>query len=77
LENTKEVTRKATNKYTIITIMNWEKYQIINKGATSKPTNKQQTNNKQITTNNNDNNVDNDNNTIYAHFENSWKEYNL
>lgn len=50
LKSTGEITTKTTNKYTIITILNWNYYQI----ATSDITNEQQTTNKQLTTNKND-----------------------
>lgn len=46
LEKSGEITIKTTNKFSIISITNWEKYQADNKQVT----NKQQTNNKQITT---------------------------
>lgn len=56
LEKMGNLTIKSTNKYSIITIINWGYYQ----GDRNKITNKQPTNNQQITTNNN---VNNDNNT--------------
>ena len=40
LKSTNEVTTKATNKFTILTITNWEKYQGFDLGATNKATNK-------------------------------------
>ena len=53
LESTGEVTSKSTNKYTLITLVNWGKYQFdkekITNEITSNITNEQQTNNKQIT----------------------------
>lgn len=39
LESTKEITSKTTNKYTIITVMNWEDYQGDEKISTNKITN--------------------------------------
>lgn len=70
LQKTKEITTKSTNKYTIITICNYDNYQIqtIYEQPTNEPTNNQQitsnqpTNNQQITTNKNDNNNNNENN---------------
>ena len=47
LENTGEITRKTTNKYTIITLANYEKFQDI---TTSNATIEQPTNNQQTTT---------------------------
>ena len=76
LKSTSEITSKSTNKFTIITICNYDKYQygIVEEQQTNQQanqqtnnkqiTNKQQTNNKQITTNNNDNNDNNDKNII-------------
>jgi uncharacterized phage protein (TIGR02220 family) len=66
LEATNEITRKTTNKYTTIKVLNWRLYQIEetenNKQTTRKATNEQQTNNKQITTNKNVKNLKNDKN---------------
>lgn len=51
IQTTGEITRKSTNKYTVISITNWAKYQLYDGKSTSKITNKiatnQQTNNKQ------------------------------
>ena len=54
LKSTNEITIKTTNKFSIVSIVNWEKYQgcddeLTNK-ITSKLTNDQQTTNKQLTT---------------------------
>jgi TusA-related sulfurtransferase len=46
LKSTSEITIKTTNKYTIITILNWIKYQQL----TNKLTNEQPTTNQQLTT---------------------------
>lgn len=52
LETTNEITSQSTNKYRIITVNNYDKYQAVNKQDNSKPTSKQQaeqqSNNKQI-----------------------------
>ncbi len=50
LISTNEITKSTTNKYTIITIKNYRKYQDHNKQNNIQITNEQQTNNKQITT---------------------------
>ena len=59
------LTIKSTKKNSLITIVNWRKYQDKkvddNKGNNKQITNSQQTDNKQITTNNNDNKYNNDN----------------
>ena len=57
LKKTKELTSKATNKFSVITLINWEEYQKIDEQATSKTTNEQQTSNKRATTNKNIKNV--------------------
>jgi len=61
LKSTSELTSKPTNKNTLITICNYDKYQdkVTNK-LTSQLTNDQQTTNKQLTTNKNVKNVKND-----------------
>ena len=66
LERTGEIVRKSTNKYTIISICNFDNYQIADEDEqqtnNNQITNNQQSNNKQITTlgewkeSNNDNN---------------------
>jgi len=54
LKSTSEVTIKSTNKYSVITLTNYEDYQITKEGATSNLTStstiKQPSNNHQITT---------------------------
>jgi hypothetical protein len=70
LKKIKELTIKATNKYSLITICNYDNYNTkkINtnkqehKQNTPQLTNEQHTNGKQLTTNNNDNNDNNINN---------------
>lgn len=49
LKKTGEITSVATNKYTVITIVNWGKYQFFESQATNKITNEQQSSNNQIT----------------------------
>lgn len=65
LKSTNEITIKSTNRFSIVTIVNWEKYQggfeeVTNK-STSKTTNKQQTTNKQLTTEEEYKNIENKN----------------
>ena len=54
LKSTNEITIKPTNKFSIITIVNWEKYQCYDEKSTNKLTNKstnnQPTTNQQLTT---------------------------
>jgi len=61
LKMTSEITIKTTNRFSVITINNYDYYQSNNKQAGKQMTNKGQTNDKQMTTNNNDNNVNNEN----------------
>lgn len=65
LKSTSEITIKSTNKYSIITICNYDDYQYLdydtNKQITSQLTNEQQTTNKQLTTNNNNKELNNEN----------------
>ena len=55
LKSTHTLTIKSTNKFSVITILNYEQYQSL----TNNLTNEQQTTNKQLTTNNNDKNDNN------------------
>jgi hypothetical protein len=82
LKKTKEIDIQTTNKYSIITICNFECYQSIN-GSTDKQIDKQttfkrQTTDKQTTTNNNTENNNNEKNdkNIYPTFE-EFKIYAL
>jgi len=78
LKLTSEVTIKSHNKYTIITISNYDKYQCDNTQANKQVTNNQQTTNKQLTTTKeykeykNDKNVKNNNTSEFDLF---WNEY--
>lgn len=66
LESTGEITKKSTNKFTIVTIENWTLYQLDDESAT----NEQQTNNKRTTNDQqhlkNDKNDKNDKKDIYS-----------
>jgi predicted transcriptional regulator len=63
LKSTNEITSKSTNKFRLITIVNWNEYQSkLTDKSTSKLTINQQSTNNQLTTNNNDNNDNNENN---------------
>lgn len=50
LEQSGEVTRKVTNKYQLVSLVKWEKFQLDCNDVTDKPSAKQQTDNRQITT---------------------------
>ena len=52
LKSTNEITITSNNRYSVITIINYDEYQNVTNKPTSKLTGKQQTNNKQITTSN-------------------------
>lgn len=60
LKSTNEIAIETTNKYTLITIVNWGLYQEDEKKTTNKTTNKLPTNDQQVTTNKNDNNIKKD-----------------
>lgn len=66
LKSTGELTIKSTNKFSLITLLNWEHYQGLVEQATStstgKLTNDQQTTNNQSTTPNKDKKVNNEKN---------------
>lgn len=53
LKSTGEITTEATNRFTLITVVNWKEYQLFKENETSETasneTNKRQTNDKQAT----------------------------
>ncbi len=57
LKKSKNITIKSTNKFSIITIVNWDTYQTEDEKTTIKSTNDQPTTNQQLTTNKNVKNV--------------------
>lgn len=63
LEKHNQIVLKSTNKYSIITVVNYSHYQDDHK----KITNKQPADNQQITTNNKDNKVNNNNKGMYTY----------
>lgn len=60
LKNTQEITIKSTNKFTVVSIVNYEDYQDKEVKVTSTITNEQQTSNKQVTTSKECNNIKED-----------------
>lgn len=70
LKSTGEVASESTNRYTLITVENYDLYQSKKKRATNKTASnkasKGQARDKQGATNNNDNNNNNDNKDIYS-----------
>jgi len=82
LKATKELTSKATNKNTLVTVVKYNDYQKKQTTATSKPTNEQQTDNKQVTTTNKDNKENNVleinsewRNNFFKHYQINLEEY--
>lgn len=80
LNSTGEITHQTTNRYSLITIRNYEVYQsIINTQINSQATISQQSSNNQSTTNNNEKNDKNDKKYIYAQndsaFDAFWNAY--
>jgi hypothetical protein len=59
LQSTGEITSRSTNRFSVITITQWELYQADDREATSNTTNKQPTSNQQATTSKNINNIKN------------------
>ncbi len=58
----KQIAQQTSNKNRLITILNWDKYQTIDKQIDKQLINKCETTDKQLITNNNVNNNNNDNN---------------
>lgn len=77
LISTGELASKATNKYRIITVCNYDKYQVTNKPDNKVLTNNQQTANKQLTTDEEYKEIKNkrSNNIYGCFFEELWKIY--
>jgi len=69
LKSTSTITIKPTNKWSLITILNWNEYQ----SSTSKLTNKQPTSNQQATTNKNVLRMYKKNNFIYDEKTKTYK----
>jgi len=59
LQNAQKLTIKSTNKFSIISIMNWDTYQPNEKSSNQQVTSKQPASNQQVTTNKNVKNVKN------------------
>ena len=72
LKTTGELTHKTTSQYSIISINNWDKYQLDDTQDDKQMTNERQTNDKRMTTNKNDKNEKNDKN-IYSFSEKKQK----
>lgn len=72
LENEKQIEQQKTTKFTIITIVNWSKYQRNEKQNEKQIENRLKTDEKQIETYNNDNNV---NNKYICSFDTFWENY--
>ena len=61
LKSTKELTIKTTNKYSLVTVLNYDTYQQVNQQTNQRVTNNQPTTNQQLTTTNKDNKDNKDN----------------
>lgn len=62
LENEKQIEQQKTTKFTVITIVNWDRYQGNGNQNEKQMKNRLKTDEKQMKTYNNDNNVNNDDN---------------
>ena len=62
LESTGEIKVKTTNRFTMVTVCNYSKYQLTEKQSDKQTTNKRQTNDKQTTTTNKGNKGNKENN---------------
>ena len=61
LKSTNEITSKSTNKFTLVTVVNYDLYQSEEGRSTNKSPTNQPTSNQQVTTNNNVKNIKKDN----------------
>lgn len=77
LKSTGEITSQTTNRFSVITINNYDTYQEDNQPTNKRVTSNQPTDNQQITTNKNEKNEKNEkndkNNTVTSEFINSLK----
>ena len=76
LKSTNEITIKSTNKYSVITIVNYDSYQL-NENTNQQLTNKQPTTNQQLTTNKNVKNVKNEKKPSKILIEDKHREFAL
>lgn len=79
LKSTNEITTESTNRYTVVTIVNWDDYQIYEESPTNKSTNEltneQPTDNQQITNKQPQRKNKRNKEYIYAHFDTFWAAY--
>ena len=74
LEENETINIKSNNKFSIVTVVNWEFYQIGDKNSDNKSDNISTADQQQIDTNNNNNNVNNSNNNIISSEEGEEEE---
>jgi hypothetical protein len=76
LKNFGNLTIKSTNKYSVLTVVNWESYQSGSSKLTNKPTSNQPATNQQLTTKQEYKNIKNIKNTNYtSDFLSFWESY--
>lgn len=63
-ESDQQIDRQRSNKNTLVTLKNWDRYQVFDLQSDQQVTNERPTSDQQVTTNNNDNNVKNEKNEI-------------
>lgn len=56
-ENNNQIEQQTSNRNRLVTILNWDKYQLDDKQNDKQVINKRKTDDKQVITNNNDNNI--------------------
>ena len=77
-ENDKQIAQQASNRNRLITILNWDKYQEIDKQNDKQVINKCETDDKQLITNKNEKNIKNNNEQkqiLLEHFNFIWEKY--
>ena len=63
-ESDQQIDRQRSNKNTLVSLKNWDRYQVFDLQNDQQMTNNRPTTDQQVTTNNNDNNVKNEKNEI-------------
>lgn len=74
LKSTSELTIKTTNRYSVITLVNFEKYQLIDTLSTNQSTSQSPTTNQQLTTSKEDKNIE-EVKGRESLFEKFWSQY--
>ena len=74
-ENDQQITRQRSNKNSLISLKNWDKYQFCDHQSDQQVTNERPTDDQQVTTNKKEKKNKKDNNIYTCAFEEFWEAY--